>query len=199
MATCGGFAADNKREAVANNGFCHVGSEPGKLCPSMPPEPVFQWRRMRPWTWWLQVPLPTGLPRCLLPYWHGEGGPSSQVDRRFVFEVYKFPYHHKVRCMLLVKDELRKVDKWLKVTKWLCCRISGSQLKLSFRIRTSYPRGLIVWAGRKMMTSASDFFSMGLKHGYLQATFSLGSGQTTIAYNYTTISDGQWHLVRFVR
>ena len=79
------------------------------------------------------------------------------------------------------------------------CRISGSRLNLSFRIRTSLSRGLILWAGRKLMTSASDFISVALRNGFVHASFSLGSGQTTIAYNYTAVHDGQWHLVRLVR
>jgi hypothetical protein len=51
------------------------------------------------------------------------------------------------------------------------------------------------------MTSASDFISMGLRNGLVTASFSLGSGQTSIAYNYTAVNDGRWHrviLVRFV-
>lgn len=78
-------------------------------------------------------------------------------------------------------------------------RISGWKLSLSFRVRTSMSRGLLLWAGRKWMTSASDFISVGLRNGFVSASFSLGSGQTTIAYNITAINDGRWHHVHFFR
>ncbi|ODM92417.1 Pikachurin, partial [Orchesella cincta] len=78
-------------------------------------------------------------------------------------------------------------------------RISGWKLSLSFRVRTSVSRGLLLWAGRKWMTSASDFISVGLRNGFVTASFSLGSGQTTIAYNITAINDGRWHHVHFFR
>jgi len=78
-------------------------------------------------------------------------------------------------------------------------RLSGWKLNLSFRMKTDLSRGLLLWAGRKWMTSASDFLSMGLRNGFITASFSLGSGQITIAYNFTSVNDGQWHHVHLLR
>lgn len=44
-----------------------------------------------------------------------------------------------------------------------------------------------------------DWLFIGNYAGLLTASFSLGSGQTTIAYNYTTVNDGRWHRVILVR
>ncbi|OXA50862.1 Pikachurin [Folsomia candida] len=60
-------------------------------------------------------------------------------------------------------------DSYLRFTNpRIIKRLSGWRLNLSFSLKTESSRGLLMWAGRKWMTSASDFISMGLRNGGLE-------------------------------
>lgn len=49
------------------------------------------------------------------------------------------------------------------------------------------------------MTSSADYLALGLKDGYLNFQYNLGSGEVIIVYNITKLDDGKWHSVRATR
>lgn len=49
------------------------------------------------------------------------------------------------------------------------------------------------------MTSSADYLALGLKDGYLNFQYNLGSGEIIIVYNITKLDDGKWHSVRATR
>nr|CAD7264494.1 unnamed protein product [Timema shepardi] len=78
-------------------------------------------------------------------------------------------------------------------------RIVSFRLNINMRFRTSSQAGLMLWSGRRNMTSSSDFLALGLAQGVLHFRFNLGSGEVDIPYNCTGVSDGLWHRVKAVR
>lgn len=49
------------------------------------------------------------------------------------------------------------------------------------------------------MTSSADYLALGIKDGYLNYQYNLGSGEVIVVYNVTKLDDGKWHTVRALR
>ncbi|XP_022241619.1 pikachurin-like isoform X2 [Limulus polyphemus] len=78
-------------------------------------------------------------------------------------------------------------------------RVRGKELDIQFRVKAYSPHALILWAGNKKASSSGDFLALGIKDGFLQLHYSLGSGEVNIVHNSSRIDDGKWHSVRAVR
>ncbi|KAJ8884253.1 hypothetical protein PR048_016110, partial [Dryococelus australis] len=78
-------------------------------------------------------------------------------------------------------------------------RIVNYKLNINMRFRTTSGSGLLLWSGRRNMTSSSDFVALGISQGLLHFRFNLGSGEVSIPYNFTVVSDGLWHRLKAVR
>ncbi|GFU18607.1 hypothetical protein NPIL_372691 [Nephila pilipes] len=78
-------------------------------------------------------------------------------------------------------------------------RIRGNKLDIRLKFRSFGPNGLLLWSGKKEMSAAADYLSLGLKEGYLHFQYNLGSGEVIIVYNSTRVDDGKWHTVRATR
>lgn len=78
-------------------------------------------------------------------------------------------------------------------------RIRGNKIDIKLKFRSFGPSGLILWSGKKDMTSSADYLALGLKDGYLNFQYNLGSGEVIIVYNVTKLDDGKWHSVRASR
>ncbi|XP_013773558.1 pikachurin-like [Limulus polyphemus] len=78
-------------------------------------------------------------------------------------------------------------------------RVRGNSFNIQFRLRAYSPDALVMWAGDEEMSSSSDFLALGIKDGYLQLRYNLGSGEVLISHNNSRIDDGKWHSVRALR
>lgn len=78
-------------------------------------------------------------------------------------------------------------------------RIRGNKIDIKLKFRSFGPSGLILWSGKKDMSSSADYLALGLKDGYLNFQYNLGSGEVIIVYNITKLDDGKWHSVRATR
>ncbi|PRD25532.1 UNVERIFIED_CONTAM: Pikachurin [Trichonephila clavipes] len=78
-------------------------------------------------------------------------------------------------------------------------RIRGNKLDIRLKFRSFGPNGLLLWSGKKEMSAAADYLSLGLKEGYLHFQYNLGSGEVLIVYNSTRVDDGKWHTVKATR
>lgn len=78
-------------------------------------------------------------------------------------------------------------------------RIVSYKVDINMRFRTSVPEGLLLWSGRRDMTSAGDFLALGIADGLLHFRFNLGSGEVAIEYNASRVDDGLWHRLKAVR
>ncbi|GFR27130.1 basement membrane-specific heparan sulfate proteoglycan core protein [Trichonephila clavata] len=78
-------------------------------------------------------------------------------------------------------------------------RIRGNKLDIRLKFRSFGPNGLLLWSGKKEMSAAADYLSLGLKEGYLHFQYNLGSGEVHIVYNSTRVDDGKWHTVSATR
>ncbi|XP_063237473.1 pikachurin [Bacillus rossius redtenbacheri] len=75
-------------------------------------------------------------------------------------------------------------------------RIVNYKLSINMRFRTTSESGLLLWSGRRNMTSSSDCVALGLSAGRLHFRFNLGGGEARVDYNYTVVSDGLWHRLK---
>ncbi|KAJ9575876.1 hypothetical protein L9F63_007255, partial [Diploptera punctata] len=78
-------------------------------------------------------------------------------------------------------------------------RIISYKININMRFRTSSSIGLLLWSGRRNMTSTGDFLALGIEDGFLHFRFNLGSGEVSISYNFTKVDDGLWHRVKAIR
>ncbi|XP_013792509.2 pikachurin-like, partial [Limulus polyphemus] len=116
---------------------------------------------------------------CLL----GFAGTNCQQE---VTEMIAQPMFSGNSYLLYLEDDIMK-------------RVWGTKFDINFRLRTYSSEGLVVWAGEKDMSSSSDYLALGLKNGYLQFQYNLGSGEVIIIHNITRMDDGEWHTVRAMR
>ncbi|XP_076343695.1 pikachurin-like isoform X2 [Tachypleus tridentatus] len=78
-------------------------------------------------------------------------------------------------------------------------RVWGREFDINFQLRAYSSDGLVVWVGEKDMSLSTDYLALGLKNGYLQFQYNLGSGEVIIVHNRTRMDNGEWHSVRAVR
>jgi len=64
---------------------------------------------------------------------------------------------------------------------------------MSLEIKTDAQNGVILWQGQRR-----DHFAIGLREGYLEFRFELGSGPA-ILLSSLPVNDGQWHTVEVFR
>jgi len=64
---------------------------------------------------------------------------------------------------------------------------------MSLEIKTDAPNGVILWQGQRR-----DYFAIGLREGFLEFRFELGSGPAVLLSSLP-VNDGQWHTVEVFR
>jgi len=67
------------------------------------------------------------------------------------------------------------------------------------RVRPRAGDGLLFWVSDDEMTPYSDYLAIGLRGGFAQVGYNLGSGEVVIASNHSRIDDNHWHTIRIHR
>jgi pikachurin len=69
------------------------------------------------------------------------------------------------------------------------------------RVKPLGPDGLLFWVSEDEVTPTpySDYMAIGLRDGYVQFGYNLGSGEILIIGNHTRINDTRWHTIRIHR
>ncbi|XP_038074554.1 pikachurin-like [Patiria miniata] len=90
-------------------------------------------------------------------------------------------------------------SSYLRFTSdWVLKRVGGQDDNIQLEFRTWSSDGLILWMGRDVMKSTSDFMALGLDNGMLKWSYNLGGGPVSILTNQT-FNDGEWHTVSMQR
>ena len=67
------------------------------------------------------------------------------------------------------------------------------------RVKASQPDGLLFWVSEEETSPYSDYLAVGLKSGFAQFSYNLGSGEVVIVNNNSRIDDNKWHTIRVER
>ena len=78
------------------------------------------------------------------------------------------------------------------------CRTRG-KLDVEIRIRAQSPDGLLFWVSEDETSPYSDYLAIGLRAGYAQFGYNLGSGEVVLTSNGTRLDDNRWHTIRIQR
>eukprot|EP00794_Sanderia_malayensis_P015277 gene15277-16853_t len=96
-------------------------------------------------------------------------------------------------------EALFKGDGYLQYPRSILRKIELSLLK--FDIKSRARDGLVFWFGEAEDTSideSPDFLAIGLKNGFLEVSYELGSG-LAVVLTTKQINDGEWHTVKISR
>eukprot|EP00795_Rhopilema_esculentum_P006768 gene6768-12334_t len=103
------------------------------------------------------------------------------------------------KAIKIGNEALFKGDGYLKFPRHILRTIELTSLQ--FDIRTKGDNGLLFWFGEQNDASngkSPDFLSIGLKSGFLEVSYELGSGLAVILTK-TPLNDNSWHTVKISR
>jgi len=66
-------------------------------------------------------------------------------------------------------------------------------------VRPRASDGLLFWVSEEEMTPYSDYLAIGLRGGFAQVGYNLGSGEALLISNHSRIDDDRWHTIRVHR
>lgn len=83
----------------------------------------------------------------------------------------------------------------------MCCRTSGRQVDIEMLVKPAGPDGLLFWVSEDEVspTPYSDYLAIGLRDGFVQFGYNLGSGEILLVSNHSRINDTAWHTIRVHR
>ena len=93
-----------------------------------------------------------------------------------------------MKYLLVVKNIIQRIIATF-------CRTSGREFKLRFAMKAKSSNGLIFFVSEEENGPHGDYLSIGLRDGFLQMSFNLGSGDATILFNHSRVDDDRWHMV----
>lgn len=80
-------------------------------------------------------------------------------------------------------------------------RTRGRRLHIEMMVRPGAGAGdgLLFWTSEEEMTPYSDYLAIGLRDGFAQLGYNLGSGEALLVSNRSRIDDDRWHRIRVRR
>jgi len=85
------------------------------------------------------------------------------------------------------------------ITNHWRCRTRGRKLDIALSVRPRASDGLLFWVSEEEMTPYSDYLAVGLRGGFAQVGYNLGSGEALLVNNHSRIDDDRWHSIRVYR
>jgi len=104
-----------------------------------------------------------------------------------------------VLCHVDVATE--EIDREVNRVLMLCVfRSRGVYNDIEIRFRTNATHGLLYLASEDSLYSSEwEYCIIGVRHGFIELSLSLGSGDVTITWEHFAVNDGQWHTIRLTR